>query len=111
MALLRNSTPCCWATRSRATMARSPRPTATSAPASRTSALTRRYRSFPQIPASKEPGAVQLTVGVRSGMGAPSSHAASAPRGALLYPRLSREELEGRFLGLMAYLDGKPEGD
>ena len=39
------------------------------------------------------------------------SHAAAAPRGVLLYPRLSREELEGRFLGLMAYLDGKPEGD
>jgi len=38
-------------------------------------------------------------------------HAASAPRGALLYPRLSREGLEGRFLGLMADLDGKPEGD
>ena len=35
----------------------------------------------------------------------------TAPRGALLYPRLSREELEGRFLGLMADLDGKPEGD
>ena len=28
-----------------------------------------------------------------------------APRGALPYPRRSREELEGRFLGLMAYLD------
>ena len=28
-------------------------------------------------------------------------------RGALLYPRFSREELEGRFLGLMAYLDRK----
>ena len=27
----------------------------------------------------------------------------TAPRGALLYPRSSREELEGRFLGLMAY--------
>jgi hypothetical protein len=39
------------------------------------------------------------------------SHAAAAPRGALLYPRQSREELEGRFLGLMADLDGKPEGD
>ena len=26
-----------------------------------------------------------------------------APRGASLYPRLSREELGGRFLGLMAY--------
>jgi hypothetical protein len=34
----------------------------------------------------------------------------TAPRGALLYPRLSREGLEGRFLGLMADLDGKPEG-
>ena len=31
----------------------------------------------------------------------------TAPRGALLYPRFSREELEGRFLGLMAYLDRK----
>ena len=31
----------------------------------------------------------------------------TAPRGALLYPRSSREELEGRFLGLMAYLDPK----
>jgi hypothetical protein len=39
------------------------------------------------------------------------SSAESAPRGALLYPRRSREELEGRFLGLMAYLEGKPEGD
>lgn len=34
-----------------------------------------------------------------------------APRGALLYPRRSREELGGRFLGLMAYLDPKGEGD
>jgi hypothetical protein len=40
-----------------------------------------------------------------------TASAASAPRGALLYSRLSREELEGRFLGLMADLDGKPEGD
>ena len=31
----------------------------------------------------------------------------TAPRGALSYPRRSREELEGRFLGLMAYLDPK----
>ena len=31
----------------------------------------------------------------------------TAPRGALSYPRYSREELEGRFLGLMAYLDPK----
>src|SRR5262249_14330119 len=30
-----------------------------------------------------------------------------APRGALSYPRSSREELEGRFLGLMAYLARK----
>jgi hypothetical protein len=30
-----------------------------------------------------------------------------APRGALLYPRLSREELGGRFLGPMADLEPK----
>jgi transposase InsO family protein len=30
---------------------------------------------------------------------------------ALSYPRFSREELEERFLGLMAYLDPKGEGD
>ena len=30
-----------------------------------------------------------------------------APRGARSYPRLSREELEGRFLGLMAYPDAE----
>ena len=35
----------------------------------------------------------------------------SAPRGALLYPRRSREELGGRFLGPMAYLDPKGEGN
>ena len=40
-----------------------------------------------------------------------SPTAGSAPRGALLYPRFSREELGGRFLGLMAYLDPKGEGD
>ena len=34
----------------------------------------------------------------------------SAPRGALSYPRFSREELGGRFLGLMAYLDPKVKG-
>src|SRR5207253_94265 len=34
---------------------------------------------------------------------------ATAPRGALLYPRRSREELEGRFLGPMAYPDPKGE--
>ena len=32
-----------------------------------------------------------------------------APRGALLYPRLSRDELEGRFVGPMAYPDPKGE--
>jgi RNA-directed DNA polymerase len=31
----------------------------------------------------------------------------TAPRGALTYPRRSREELEGRFLGLMANLEPK----
>jgi hypothetical protein len=31
----------------------------------------------------------------------------TAPRGARSYPRLSREELEGRFLGLMPYLEPK----
>ena len=34
---------------------------------------------------------------------------ATAPRGALSYPRRSREELEGMFLGLMAYPDPKGE--
>ncbi len=33
----------------------------------------------------------------------------AAPRGALLYPRRSREELEGMFLGPMAYPDPKGE--
>jgi transposase len=37
-----------------------------------------------------------------------STHA--APRGALSYPRFSREKLGGRFLGLMTYLDLKSEG-
>src|SRR6516164_1114409 len=35
----------------------------------------------------------------------------TAPRGALLYPRLSREEFEGRFLGLVPYLELKGEGN
>jgi hypothetical protein len=35
----------------------------------------------------------------------------TAPRGALSYPRLSREEFEGRFLGLMPYLDLKGKGN
>jgi hypothetical protein len=34
-----------------------------------------------------------------------------APRGASSYPRRSREELEGRFLGPMAYLDAKVRGN
>jgi hypothetical protein len=34
-----------------------------------------------------------------------------APRGVLLYPRRSREELEGKFLGPMAYPDLKSERD
>ncbi len=37
--------------------------------------------------------------------------AAGAPRGASSYPQLSWGELEGRFLGLMAYLDPKGEGN
>ena len=37
------------------------------------------------------------------------SPAHAAPRGALLYPRRSRDELEGGFLGLMAYPDPKGE--
>ena len=40
-----------------------------------------------------------------------SNTAAAAPRGALSYSRYSREELGGRFLGLMAHLDPKGEGD
>jgi N-terminal domain of reverse transcriptase len=35
----------------------------------------------------------------------------TAPRGALLYPRPSREEFEGIFLGLMPYLELKGEGN
>lgn len=35
----------------------------------------------------------------------------SAPRGALSYPRFSREKLGGMFLGLMAHLDLKSEGN
>jgi hypothetical protein len=35
------------------------------------------------------------------------SSGSCAPRGALSYPRLSREELGGRFLGLMAYPDAE----
>ena len=35
----------------------------------------------------------------------------TAPRGALLYSRFSREEFGGIFLGLMAYLEPKGKGD
>ncbi|WP_432990925.1 reverse transcriptase N-terminal domain-containing protein [Dactylosporangium sp. CA-233914] len=35
----------------------------------------------------------------------------TAPRSALLYPRLSREEFEGRFLDPMPYLDLKGKGN
>src|SRR5205823_4692740 len=59
-----------------------------------------------RVPVSATPGTGDL----RGAGDLPTrAHAESAPRGALLYPRLSREELEGRFLGLMADLDGKPE--
>src|SRR6266511_3247374 len=34
----------------------------------------------------------------------------TAPRGVPSYPRFSREELEGRFLGLMPYLGPKDSG-
>jgi len=34
-----------------------------------------------------------------------------APRGASSYPQFSWEELEGRFLGPMAYLDAKARGN
>ena len=39
----------------------------------------------------------------------PSRPTSNAPRGALLYPRRSRDELEGRFVGLMAYPDPRGE--
>jgi hypothetical protein len=41
----------------------------------------------------------------------PRCCAGSAPRGALSYLQFSWEGLEGTFLGLMAYLDPKGEGD
>ena len=49
--------------------------------------------------------------GDRARPGSRSRSRQNAPRGALLYPRLSREELEGRFLGPMAYPDLKGERD
>ena len=41
----------------------------------------------------------------------PTTGIFNAPRGAFSYPRRSREELRGRFLGLMANLDPKGKGD
>jgi hypothetical protein len=55
---------------------------------------------------SGEPVAEMLRPG-RAG----SNTAAGAPRGASSYSQLSWEELGGRFLGLMAHLDPKGEGD
>jgi hypothetical protein len=55
---------------------------------------------------SGEPLAVMLRPG-----NAGSNTAAAAPRGAASYPQHSWDELEGRFVGLMAYLNPKGEGD
>jgi hypothetical protein len=49
---------------------------------------------------------VSILLGVPYSMGQ-MSYDLPAPRGALSYPRFSREELGGRFLGQMAYLDPK----
>jgi hypothetical protein len=57
------------------------------------------------------PQAAGGTGGPPAGMAAQINLTIPAPRGALIYPRCSREELEGRFLGLMANLDLKGEGD
>jgi DDE family transposase len=51
-----------------------------------------------------------LSLLLRTGS-AGSNTVAGAPRGASSYPQHSWEELGGRFLGLMAYLDPKGEGD
>jgi hypothetical protein len=40
-----------------------------------------------------------------------SGHDRCAPWGASLYPRRSREELGGRFLGRLTYPEGKARGD
>jgi hypothetical protein len=57
--------------------------------------------------------AMQKRVYGRRKQGAAFGHTKiqAAPRGALSYPRCSREKLGGRFLGLMAYLDPKGEGN
>src|SRR6266540_741253 len=91
-----------------------PRPIRRSAPADCLRCdLTLRYEPSLRLTHSEQPLISGRSGSPRSSTGASETtgHAAAAPRGALLYPRLSREELEGRFLGLMAYLDGKPEGD
>jgi len=56
---------------------------------------------------------MQKRVSGHNKQGARFGHAKiqAAPRGALSYPRCSREKLGGRFLGLMAYLDPKGEGN
>ena len=53
---------------------------------------------------------VATLLGVPYSMGQ-MSYDLHAPRGALLYPQRSWEELEGRFLGPMAYLDAKARGN
>jgi hypothetical protein len=52
----------------------------------------------------------ELVIYLRKG-NAGSNTADAAPRGALSYPHRKWEELGRRFLGLMAYLDPKGEGD
>jgi len=64
-------------------------------------------------PAQISGGGATLTVRVIeywvsvAGQEVPELFCLTAPRGAWSYPRLSREELEGRFLGPMAYLTSK----
>ena len=57
--------------------------------------------------------AERCTAGAGGDSGKPTGgNTGRAPRVAsLLYPRLSREEFEGRFLGLMPYLELKGEGN
>ncbi len=56
---------------------------------------------------TREPQAAGSRYGFVKRTAALPSTTSIAPRGALSYPRRSREELEGRFLGLMANLDPK----
>ena len=57
------------------------------------------------------PNPLRCTIWSPSPAAVGASRNRCAPRGALSYPRCSREELGRRFLGLMAYLDPKGEGD